>query len=328
MNSYATPSRTAPIGRHGTKPSLSGSQTGYAPMALAKSLIISTRKRRSAVNKNPSYVQEDSEEKAVGGSQKVGLQISKIIERYGPPAYFNSRGRLDRINQPFWAALFAIDNNIIFEPNLDQFFAYDQSNGIWREQSVDTIRKRIAGRIFEAEHRWEEYPRLSEQRTEKVIAGIIAHLRGEVEEMGAFAGKTNLLHLANCSIRVGMDGPTIEPISLLHRACWRSPIIYDPRAKCPRFLEMLLAPLDSEQKLVLQKMFGLFLTGQNPAHKIVILDGEGGSGKTTVALVFQEILGPKRIGSLRTKYLENRFDIGRFYEKTLLIGADVAAEFL
>jgi phage FluMu protein gp41 len=212
---------------------------------------------------------------------------------------------------------------------MDKFFSYDSATGIFEEKSIDSIRKELARRIFKAAIEWKNlFPGLDELRNEVSLRGVVQHLKGLTEERDAFAKDLAVMHLRNCDLRITIDGFSPEPISPKSRARSRLPFDYLPDADCPRFKNELLGPLESDQLIVLQKAFALYLTGENPLHKIVILDREAGSGKTEVALTFQKIFGPDKAGALRTSFLEDRFELGRIYDKNLLIGADVGSQFL
>lgn len=68
--------------------------------------------------------------------------------------------------------------------------------------------------------------------------------------------------------------------------------------------------------------------GYNRAQRILILDGEGGRGKTQFANVMQGLIGMANVTQLRTKHLAERFELYRYLKKTLLIGVDVEPDFL
>jgi len=72
----------------------------------------------------------------------------------------------------------------------------------------------------------------------------------------------------------------------------------------------------------------MFLLGYNRAQRLLILDGEGGRGKTQFANVMQGLVGMPNVTQLRTKHLAERFELFRFLKKTLLVGVDVEADFL
>jgi hypothetical protein len=296
-------------------------------------LEMSTRPSRESFKargaKRPPATNSEEANHGQPGAEPSASPEAELQIRFGPPAFTNKAGRVNRLNEPFWAALYAQENVILFEPDEEKFFSYNPVIGIYEEKSADSIRTELAERIFQGAAEWQGlYPGLREFRNDDALRGIIRHLKGVVEERDAFIKNLAAVHLANCDLRVTRDGFINAEISPQSKARWRLPFDYVPDADCPRFKKELLAPLDPDQQLVLQKIFALFLTGENPLHKIVILDGEAGSGKTALALVFQEIFGPRKAGSLRTSFLEDRFEVGRICGKSLLIGADVGPKFL
>jgi P4 family phage/plasmid primase-like protien len=106
------------------------------------------------------------------------------------------------------------------------------------------------------------------------------------------------------------------------------PIAYDPKAACPRFKNELLGLLDDDDKLLMQKFLGLYLLGRNIIQKMLILHGIGETGKSAFSEVARKLIGPENCSELRTNLLHERFEIGSYIGKHLLIGADVASSFL
>ena len=108
-----------------------------------------------------------------------------------------------------------------------------------------------------------------------------------------------------------------------------SPIAFDENADCPRFINELLRPALADDDIeLLQKFAGQFLLGYNRAQKILILDGPGGTGKSTFIDVIQNVIGCQNCTQLHTAQLGERFEIFRYLHKSLLIGSDVEADFL
>ena len=100
-----------------------------------------------------------------------------------------------------------------------------------------------------------------------------------------------------------------------------------PGATCPRFLNLLAANLDADDIDLFQRWAGLALAGANPAQKIMMLHGTGGTGKGTVANVIHELIGPHNCGELRTAQLAERFELSRYHRYRFLYGPDVPADF-
>ena len=103
---------------------------------------------------------------------------------------------------------------------------------------------------------------------------------------------------------------------------------FKPGATCPRFKGELLAPLTADDALTMQKLFGMYVLGNNFLQVIPILQGEAESGKSALAAVARELIGEQNCAELRTAHLAERFEIARYRGKILLIGADVAGDFL
>src|SRR6516165_3036390 len=72
----------------------------------------------------------------------------------------------------------------------------------------------------------------------------------------------------------------------------------------------------------------MYLSGINFLQKIVILQGAPESGKSQLAIVARELIGPHNCAELRVAHLDDRFELGRYLGKILLIGSDVAGDFL
>jgi P4 family phage/plasmid primase-like protien len=281
------------------------------------------RERRNQTADDASQQQGNGNQ----ASPQIPNEILGLIEEFGSPAYLNKDGRVNKLNEPFWSALYAKENIILFDPNRGEFFDYDEKARIFRSESDASIRKKLAMRIFETGKEWVGYMGLTVFRSEHAIRGIIAHLRGACEERDPFNRNRNLINLANCSIRVTLQGFTREDTSPSHRALARSAIHYDETAGCDKFRTALLSPLCDEDQRLLQKMFALALTGFNPLHKILVMDGVAGSGKSTYAQIISIVIGLDKVTTLRTKHLSNRFEIGQLNGKTLLIGPDVDSDF-
>jgi phage/plasmid-associated DNA primase len=138
-----------------------------------------------------------------------------------------------------------------------------------------------------------------------------------------------LVHLENCTLKFDLDGRyTLENFSSAHRCRNRSPIKYDPKAKCLEFEEKLLGHVSHEDRIILQKYGGQCLLGRNLMQRFLILDGVGSSSKSAFALVLNGVVGKENSYELRTHLLDDRFEIGRMIGHTLLIGPDVKGNFL
>ncbi len=252
----------------------------------------------------------------------------KLRERHGEPFYTTDKGAVTGINEEYWAGLHAAENEILFEPEELEFYAYQASTGLYEVQSSDAIRNKISSRMLEASRQAKVFD-LEKRRTAKTLNSVIAHLRGLTEKRDAFKEKRKTIHLANGVVVFNGSEAELQPFSPEFRSRNRSPIAFDENAKCERFLNELVMPaVDPEDVSLLQRFAGMMLLGQNRAQRFLILDGEAGRGKTQFANVMQGLIGMTNVTQLRTKQLAERFELFRYLKKTLLVGVDVEADFL
>ena len=251
-----------------------------------------------------------------------------LRQTFGEPFYTNDKGVITTINEAYWAGLHAAENILLHEPDEKSFYRYNGKTGIYEVESPDAIRSQLSTRMLEASRQANAFD-LQKKRTATTLNNVISHLRGTVEQRGAFAERRKVIHLANgVMVFTGADAE-LRPFSPEYRSRNRSPIAFDENAKCDRFLnELVLPAVHPEDVELLQKFAGLMLLGDNRAQRLLILDGEGGRGKTQFANVMQGLVGMPNVTQLRTKHLAERFELYRFLKKTLLVGVDVEADFL
>jgi phage/plasmid-associated DNA primase len=171
-------------------------------------------------------------------------------------------------------------------------------------------------------------PWLEKQRSDSRLNSIVAHLRGIVERRCAFAERERRIHLANGVFSFEKGGELL-PFSPTFLSRNRSPIVFDENATCERFLNELVWPAMREDDVVLvQKYFGQCLLGLNLIQRMLIFDGLSERGKTQLANAIQAVVGRANCTQLRTEWLADRFETYRFTKKTLLVGVDVAPNFL
>lgn len=256
-----------------------------------------------------------------------------IIERYGVPVFYaKSRdGELfvKGINEAYWAALYAAENTVLHEPDERAFFLYAGDTGMYSLISPDFIKQQVSYRMLEVSRQDESLSPLENLRTDKNLNSVVAQLRGIAEHRNAFTDRPQAVHLANCMLRFEGDQCFEEMFSPGFRSRNRSPIPFAPEATCPRFLnELLLPAVHPEDAVLLQKMAGQCLLGENLTQRFVILDGEPGRGKSQYGIVLQALVGRENVTQLRTDHLNERFELFRFLRRTLLVGVDVDANFL
>jgi phage/plasmid-associated DNA primase len=257
-----------------------------------------------------------------------------IIQRYGVPVFYskpdnNGTCYVKGINEAYWAGLYAAENIVLHEPDERTFFHYDIGTGIYSVISPDAIKDAMSYRMLEVSRQNESLSLLENLRTERNLNAVASRLKGIVEHRHAFTDRPQAVHLSNCMLRFEGDKCKQADFSPDFRSRNRSPIAFDPQAQCTRFLDELLLPaVHPDDAILLQKMAGQCLLGENLIQRFVILDGEPGRGKSQYGIVLQSLIGRENVTQLRTDHLGERFELFRFLRRTLLVGVDVEAEFL
>ncbi len=102
------------------------------------------------------------------------------------------------------------------------------------------------------------------------------------------------------------------------------PVSFDPQAACPGFLEFLGQVVFPEDVPMIQEFMGYCLYRDMPAHKALLLVGDGSNGKSTLIDVVKSILGMENISSRGLQELEfNRFAKASLYNKLANLHADL-----
>ena len=256
------------------------------------------------------------------------LDLTKMIKTYGPPHYPTRRNPVGTLNEDFWAAFIAIHNEIIFENRENEFYKYFPPIGIYGLWSAHLLLQQISNDVLAASQNWQGYRALAELRNSRHLSGVLAHIKGYVQKEGAFDQQRNYVHVQNGVIDFSSGSPKLVAFDPKLISRNSIPIYYDPQAKCPKFKGELLAPLTSDDVAALQKIFGMYLGGINFLQMIITLQGVAESGKSQLAIVARELIGEHNCAELRVAHLDDRFELARFLGKVLLIGADVAGDFL
>jgi P4 family phage/plasmid primase-like protien len=252
----------------------------------------------------------------------------KAVAEICGDAFFISKDGKDitGLNDRFWAGLIREQHRLLHEPDEKRFYRYDEATGLWRVQShalleqlaCDTLNAETNGSSLYLKHAPLAFAR-----------SVVGHLEGMTERRGAFDATPTGIHVANGYLVLGAESIELHDFSPRFYSRNQSPIAFNPDARCPTFLEQLLAPvLDADDIALLQYYVGQCLLGRNLTQTILLLHGPGGAGKGVVSNIVQWIIGELNCYELRTDHLDERFEIFRYIGRTLLYGADVEPDFL
>lgn len=269
------------------------------------------------------------------GEAQAEEELIRLKMRYGDPWKIESKKTKDGdeievvvgLNERFWAAVIRRETDLIHCPDTQAFWNYEDETGLFVPQSAEGLREIAGMRLFEAA-KDENRPEVKNLATVNHLDKIVKAARGVCEERSFFDEGPKSIHCANGHIR---DDMTFDSVfSPSYRSRNRSPHPFQDDADCPRFREELLCRVlpRGDDQLLMQKIFGLALLGDNPAQKIALLHGPGGAGKGVLLRILRAVVGPENVCELRTKHLAERFEINRFVGKSLLLGSDVPGDFL
>ena len=259
----------------------------------------------------------------------INTGLRELVNRYGDPYYLNKDGSVTAINQSFWASLHQAEHIQLFEPDERAFYRYNPETGLYSVISEDVIKQEIASRVLEVSREL-DLPSLERKRTNSNLNHIVAQLKGISEKKNAFRRDNTIVHLANGMIVFKNNGEAeFSPFSPDFCSRNQCPVSFNSSTKCERFFNELLYPaVSADDAALLQKYTGLCLLGNNLIQKLLILDGEPGRGKSTLAITIQKLVGQVNVTELRTRHLNERFELFRYLKRNLLVGVDVPGNFL
>lgn len=293
------------------------------------------------IDRHCAALRSDLAEKAVETSQPVsawGLEEPKdpgmwLLRRFGD-AFETSIDRhtgedvIVDFNFHYWAGRFAFETLVVYEPCADQFYCYDEGRGLWRWITEADLRQRIAAYLLEQARRFNQFI-LKQRRSQDRLASMVTVLRAETERRDAFRRNGKVIHLANGMLHLDAQPPELRDFSPHYFSLHQCPVPFEAAALCPRFLgELVLPSMSPEDAALLQLMGGLYLTGRNNWQKMLILSGTGGAGKGTIARIVQGLVGMENVKQLRTRLLDERFELDNLDQASLLVGSDVDGDFL
>jgi|GEM_PF-559488 len=274
-------------------------------------------------------------------SQHFAKLHPALVEEYGSPIQEKEleSGEIAAmdISEDFFAATMGPKGcpgaPMVFVEKEDRFFKYREENGIYIHQREAVIASELSATLLECARECKEGcdTRSLEFRLRDAgnLAGVIRKAKGILAVTPDYFTNelTEYIPCANGMLR--LENRELLPFSPTYRRRNKLAVPFVPGATCPRFLDELMRPaLDSDDLDLLQRWCGLALMGENVAQVIMLLTGTAGGGKGTFIRVLMGVIGQINMGTLRPALLNDRFEMGRLYGKTLLYGPDVPENFL
>ena len=221
----------------------------------------------------------------------------------------------------------------VFMPTEHKFYTYAPADGVFLHQREAVLVARQSRLLLDCHHACKHAcdTKALEFRFRDAasLSGVIRKAQGLLEVPHDYFASdlTEFIPCANGMLR--LSDRTLLHFSPSFRRRNKLAAPYDAVAKCPLFLDTLMrAAVDDDDLELLQRWCGLALIGENLAQSILILTGMAGGGKGTFVRVLLGIIGQANLAALRPQLLVERFEMSRFFGKTLLYGADVPDNFL
>lgn len=109
------------------------------------------------------------------------------------------------------------------------------------------------------------------------------------------------------------------------------PVAYDPKAKCPRFMQYLrevFAGVDDAQDRIraLMEFMGLSLTSTTEYERALLLLGRGGNGKSKALNLVQAMVGPDYRAAVELSQLDNRFQQSHLDGKLINVMSETSTD--
>jgi putative DNA primase/helicase len=109
------------------------------------------------------------------------------------------------------------------------------------------------------------------------------------------------------------------------------PVVYDPQATCPRFMQYLrevFSGVDDAQDRVraLVEFMGLSLTATTEYERAMLLLGRGGNGKSKVLNLIQAMAGPGYSAAVELSQLDNRFQQSHLDGKLINVMSETSTD--
>jgi phage/plasmid-associated DNA primase len=273
----------------------------------------------------------------VPGDDQAERELEKL---WGAPLELNAKGAPSKLNQGFAVARFGMQNDILWDPATGRFHVYQDSTGLW----VSRPDEEISGRCVESVRDLineiaDNAPEASRWALRKghllnngnFQRGVLTQLRGYVFARDRFAHRQpGIVHALNGMLDLTVEPFAFKPFGREFYSRNQVPVIYEPGAGCPRFVNELLAPqLDEDDQRLLQMWCGQAILHNNLHQNFLVMTGTAGGGKGTVTRLVKSMVGERNVFELRTMHLGNsRFETGFYHGKSMLYGPDVDPDFL
>lgn len=201
--------------------------------------------------------------------------------------------------------------------NDTHFLHYNKKKGIWQEGTEGYLNSYLTKK------------KLGEMTKRNHLGETMANIKGLAhndEEFPEQPAGIIVLKDGTYNIKTGTFKEGFTP-DLHARTC--HPITYDPAADCPTFDGYLKEVVGEEEARVIYEWMGYLFYGNYQLQKMLFLYGGGGTGKSTLLNLMQELVGKEAISAITLEaMMKEPHAMAGLVSKTANFDADAKPEFL
>src|SRR5262249_25267076 len=149
-----------------------------------------------------------------------GFDLGAFIKQHGSPHYPTQRNPVGKVNQKFWAELFAEYNQVFNEGSEAQYYKYRDPKlitahpmGIYEPFARELAFNQIANDIRQAALTWPGYDVLEQFANARDINAIMSHTDGLLYKKGVFNEPKDFVHVKNGVIKIANGSPVLVGFS-------------------------------------------------------------------------------------------------------------------
>ena len=262
-------------------------------------------------------------------------QAAVLVRNHGAPWAFSAKGG-GTLNPNFFSAHILSKEHHVHDAGSGRNHWYSQESGTWIHVSQVELHQRILKHTHDVIRNQAaalpddpRIPTLLPKVTPAYLEQVAHLISVTTAQADPFGRPRAVVHAANGMVDLSTQPYEVHGFGPQWMSRAQTPIQYSPGQQCPRwqaFLDHALPEQDDQQ--LLQRWGGMALMQRNLCQVMLLVTGTGGGGKSTLAALVRRLVGPRNCAEFRTSHLTSRFEVGLFAEKTLLVGADVAPDFL
>ena len=289
---------------------------------------------REKTEQRPDYVRTTIL-KAFSGLQSLQQPFGELPDNLpteqGEPTYLltkidkrNGSELLTGIDHPKAAEAFALEvaGNLLSSGHF--FYRYNTELGTWKLISEKQMLSDLQEFFKESTKEFPPNNVITNHRLQDILnllSGLKSIYRAELELK--FNSNPNLLVLENGVL--DLDRMELVSFSRDHLATLRSPVAYDPAARCPKWDQFLQSVVpDPQDRKRLAQWVGYLLHSDAQLEKVLLLLGAGRNGKSTFIETVCSLFDPDEISRMDPCRFDQDTNLSVLMNKRLNVVTDIS----